>query len=281
MLRRALDFGWTWGLIPLKFHGQSSPEENSLVFSTPQQNAPRFKLGTNRQLYGATAYRKFEAPLDVRSLWHGKQCKQVRSCIICTKVADSGITIPNIGVVNTSGVSRRVSVSWQADRSHCQCTSKLSLSHNRLSRWIRLDERMRVSTSLWCHIANLLIKSALRMWHNLMSVHHGVTQLLNSNHVHPDGDVMTRLLAYHWFCTTRDYHASYASNSKEAWNAEIRSCKSVGLLHHITHVAWEQLNCSRRRTNSTVLPSPHLPKTPNDFWLERCDVVEGDYMCVS
>ena len=26
ILRRALDFGWTWGLIPLPFHGQSSEE---------------------------------------------------------------------------------------------------------------------------------------------------------------------------------------------------------------------------------------------------------------
>ena len=32
-----------------------------------------------------------------------------RSCIVCTSVAESGITIPNVGLVISSGVQRRVS----------------------------------------------------------------------------------------------------------------------------------------------------------------------------
>ena len=29
IFRRALDMGWTWGLIPLEYHGQSSKQENA------------------------------------------------------------------------------------------------------------------------------------------------------------------------------------------------------------------------------------------------------------
>ena len=32
-----------------------------------------------------------------------------RSCIVCTNVAESGITIPNVGIVISSGVQRHVS----------------------------------------------------------------------------------------------------------------------------------------------------------------------------
>ena len=33
-----------------------------------------------------------------------------------------------------------------------------------------------------------------------------MTQQLEMNHGHPDGDIVTSLMAYHWFCAARDYH---------------------------------------------------------------------------
>ena len=33
----------------------------------------------------------------------------IRSCIVCTNVAESGVTIANVGLVISSGVQRRVS----------------------------------------------------------------------------------------------------------------------------------------------------------------------------
>ena len=41
-----------------------------------------------------------------------------------------------------------------------------------------------------------------------------MTQHLYMNHGHPDGDIMTSLMAYHWFCATRDYHGRYKKKSK-------------------------------------------------------------------
>ena len=41
--------------------------------------------------------------------WHTVTPRFARSCIVCTNVAESGITIPNVGVVISSGVQRRVS----------------------------------------------------------------------------------------------------------------------------------------------------------------------------
>ena len=38
-----------------------------------------------------------------------RESRFARSCIVCTNVAESGITIPNVGVVISSGVQRRVS----------------------------------------------------------------------------------------------------------------------------------------------------------------------------
>ena len=42
---------------------------------------------------------------------HGpyRENRFVRSCIICTNVAESGVTIANVGLVISSGVHRRVS----------------------------------------------------------------------------------------------------------------------------------------------------------------------------
>ena len=37
IFRRALDLGWTWGLVPAEFHRQSSQECNDEVFTDPAE----------------------------------------------------------------------------------------------------------------------------------------------------------------------------------------------------------------------------------------------------
>ena len=52
----------------------------------------------------------FSAPHAFQELWVAhREPRFARSCIVCTNVAESGITIPNVGLVISSGVQRRVS----------------------------------------------------------------------------------------------------------------------------------------------------------------------------
>ena len=52
----------------------------------------------------------FSAPPAFQELWAvHREPRFARSCIVCTNVAESGITIPNVGLVISSGAQRRVS----------------------------------------------------------------------------------------------------------------------------------------------------------------------------
>ena len=68
--KRAVDFGWTWGLIPLPFHGQSSQECSDAVFTDPSALAPEQQLGTTPGIYRDEVFRMHEAPQDVQMSGH-------------------------------------------------------------------------------------------------------------------------------------------------------------------------------------------------------------------
>ena len=76
-------------LIPLPFHGQSPTEDVSAVFSDPARACCYWEISV-----------RTESCRDPRF---------ARSCIVCTNVAESGVTIPYVGLVISSGVQRRVS----------------------------------------------------------------------------------------------------------------------------------------------------------------------------
>ena len=219
-----------------------------------------------------------------------------RSCIVCTNVAESGITIPNVGVVISSGVQRRVSTDvrtgvtvnalqtlskaqilqqlGRSGRTDCgvhitmmsrdQYTSQVrsadlaqleesdlspmilrSLSAGRsFSRLpflcpphpmvqVHAKEKMflhgildtkgvtrlghaTACMDLPCEWAQFLYTCPERgledsaliliaIWHRQGTP---VTQQFNLNHGHPDGDLVTSLLAYHWFLACRRSHSS-------------------------------------------------------------------------
>ena len=112
ILQRALDLGWTEMLIPLPFHGQSSHEDVGAVLSDPSVLAStgKYPLGQNRSLFAPESYETFSAPHAFQELWIAhREPRFARSCIVCTNVAESEITIPNVGLVISSGVQRRVS----------------------------------------------------------------------------------------------------------------------------------------------------------------------------
>ena len=97
ILQRALDLGWTEMVIPLPFYGQSSTECVEAVFADAAVLASpgKYPLGQNPSIY------------DPRPAY--RDPRYARSCIVCTNVAESGVTIPNVGLVISSGVQRRVS----------------------------------------------------------------------------------------------------------------------------------------------------------------------------
>ena len=112
ILQRAIDLGWTEMLIPLPFHGQSPPEDVEAVFADPSVLAAtnKYPLAWNPGLFDAESFETFSAPLEFQQVWRAhREPRFARSCIVCTNVAESGITIPNVGIVISSGVQRRVS----------------------------------------------------------------------------------------------------------------------------------------------------------------------------
>ena len=60
-----------------------------------------------------------------------------------------------------------------------------------------------------------------------------MTQQLNVNHGHPDGDLMTSILAYEWYLermkTYSTKYTDWRTNTTQEWKA----CTKVGLIHHV------------------------------------------------
>ena len=98
MLRRALDMGWTWGTdsTGVSCRALKSLRRWSLLI---RWSSPKNNLGTNPHLYGPTAFTSNQAPREIQQKWEGlRSSRHVRSCIICTSEAESGVTIPHVRV---------------------------------------------------------------------------------------------------------------------------------------------------------------------------------------
>ena len=94
----------------LPFHSQSSEECVEAVFSDPSvlADSGKYPLGQDSGIYDEDAFRECEAPQQVQEIWVPyRDPRFARSCIVCTNVAESGVTVPNVGLVVSSGVQRR------------------------------------------------------------------------------------------------------------------------------------------------------------------------------
>ena len=60
-----------------------------------------------------------------------------------------------------------------------------------------------------------------------------MTQQFNVNHGHPDGDLLTSILAYEWLLENRKTYSHKYSDWKTLWTQEWKACSKVGLIHHI------------------------------------------------
>ena len=60
-----------------------------------------------------------------------------------------------------------------------------------------------------------------------------MTQQFNVNHGHPDGDLITSILAYQWFLANKRHYANKYSDWKTHWTKEWKACSKVGLMQHV------------------------------------------------
>ena len=67
-------------------------------------------LGRNPGIYDEEEHKMHEARWQVQEQWAPyRENRFVRSCIICASVAESGVTVANVGLAISSGVHQQVS----------------------------------------------------------------------------------------------------------------------------------------------------------------------------
>ena len=111
MLFRTMELGYTWGLIPLVFHGQNSKEDQDLVVADLCNIASCHNLGPDRTIYLDRDFGSRQGSEGLQLLWgNQRNHRNVRFAIICTNVAKTGLTSPEVGVVIGSGTHRKVSM---------------------------------------------------------------------------------------------------------------------------------------------------------------------------
>ena len=93
----------------------------------------------------------------------------------------------------------------------------------------------------------------------------GMTQLLHMNHGHPDGDLMTSLLAYHWFCSIREFHRQRSHAWNYVWKEEEIVCTRVGLMHHVMHSIYESVRLLSKTFESYKDSFPQVRKREREI----------------
>ena len=270
-----------------------------------------------------------------------------RSCIVCTNAAESGVTVPHVGLVISSGVQRRVSTDIRtgSTTNALQTLSKAQLLQQ-LGRTGRTD--CGVHITMICHdqyvsqvrssdlaqleesdITLMILRSLVagRSFsrlpflcppHPLVQSHakekmflHGIldtkgvtrmghatacmdlpcewsqflytctergledsaliliatwyrqgpamTQQFNVNHGHPDGDLLSSIVAYEWFLECKKTYTSRYTDWKVSQEQEWRACSRVGLIHHVMAAIHESV-LVLQQFDARRLAFPEVPK---------------------
>ena len=309
-------------------------------------------MGQNPSIYDPVSFSKFAAPLAIQEIWSAyREPRFARSCIACTNVAESGVTIPHVGLVISSGVQRRVSTDVRTGvtinalqtLSKAQLLQQLGLSGRtdcgvhitimsheqylsqmRSSDLAQLEETDMISPmilrslvtgrsfarlpflcpphpmvqthakekmflhrlldskgvtrigraaacmDLPCEWAQFLYTCAERgledsaliliaTWYRQGPA---MTQQVNVNHGHPDGDLLTSILAYEWFiacqrnCSHTHKHTDWKVNVTQEW----RACERVGLIHHVMVAIHESVLVLQQTFEANRHAFPEVPK---------------------
>ena len=86
------------------------------------------------------------------------------------------------------------------------------------------------------------------------------TQQFNVNHGHPDGDLLTSILAYEWFLecqkTYSNKYGDWKTNATQEWKA----CSKVGLIHHVMVAIHESVLALKHTFDEHRHAFPEVPK---------------------
>ena len=83
-----------------------------------------------------------------------------------------------------------------------------------------------------------------------------VTQQFNLNHGHPDGDLVTSMLAYLWFIECKKNHSS---RPDDAAAMKWRACAKIGLIHHVLVAIHESVMVLRQTFKENRQAFPEVP----------------------
>ena len=87
-----------------------------------------------------------------------------------------------------------------------------------------------------------------------------MTQQFNMNHGHPDGDLLTSILAYEWFLGNRQHYQQSYTDWKTSWNREWNACTRVGLMHHVLVTIRDSVLGLQQMLNEHKDAFPQAPK---------------------
>ena len=106
---------------------------------------------------------------------------------------------------------------------------------------------MRMGTFLYVCAERGLEDSALiliAMWHREGPA---MAQQFNVNHGHPDGDLLTSILAYEWFLENKRHYNHKYSDWKTAWTQEWKAYSKVGLPNFYIVFFYINQNLAKKR----------------------------------
>ena len=96
-----------------------------------------------------------------------------------------------------------------------------------------------------------------------------MTQQFYMKHGHPDGDLMTSLLAYQWFEETRKHFQNQYADRRVAWNREWFACAKVGLMLHVMHAISGSVQVLSKAFEDHKHAFPQVPK--RDFAMRKAE----------
>ena len=91
-----------------------------------------------------------------------------------------------------------------------------------------------------------------------------MTQQFNMNHGHPDGDLLTSILAYEWFLENKNHYTNSYTDWKTSWSREWNACTKVGLMHHVLVAIHDSVLVLQQMFNEHKEAFPQAPK--RQFW---------------
>ena len=87
-----------------------------------------------------------------------------------------------------------------------------------------------------------------------------MTQQFNVNHGHPDGDLMTSILAYEWFLENKKSYSNKYSDWRTLRIQEWNACSRIGLIYHIMEAIHESVLVLQHVFDEHRLSFPEVPK---------------------